>query len=188
MRFVAILLIFLSWLACGAQQVSLPAWYETTTSLNVRASDNTSSRIITVLPSHTRIRVDYITDKNWAAIQHLQQRGFVSTKYIKYVEVIPQMPTQRKEVSSSYSSKKGIISWLFDIGILIVVIIIIRKIAIYVLGIGSICMYWHHGSRECLSIYSTGYNVSLQNHGAFFIRATTGGTTTMPNLGKGTNG
>ncbi len=142
MRFVAILLIFLSWLACGAQQVSLPAWYETTTSLNVRASDNTSSRIVTVLPSHTRIRVDYITDKNWAAIQHLQQRGYVSTKYIKYVEAIPQMPTQRKEVSSSYSSKKGIISWLFDIGILIVVIIIIRKIAIYVLGIGSICMYW----------------------------------------------
>lgn len=122
-----------------AHQAHFPAWYETTTHLNVRTSDNVRARSLAILEPHTQIRVDYMTDKNWAAIEYDGQPAYVSGRYIRYVRDVE--PAMAKPSGSSTSHKKGIWSWLFTIGSWIIGFIIIRKIAIYVLGLISMLMY-----------------------------------------------
>lgn len=122
-----------------AHQAHFPAWYETTTHLNVRTSDNVRARSLAILEPHTQIRVDYMTDKNWAAIEYDGQPAYVSGRYIRYVRDVES--AMAKPSGSSTSHKKGIWSWLFTIGSWIIGFIITRKIAIYVLGIISMLMY-----------------------------------------------
>ena len=81
-----------------------------------------------------------MTSNNWAAIEYMQQRGYVSARYIKYVRDVEAAATT-KPSDSITSHKKGIWSWLFTIGSWIIGFIIIRKIAIYVLGIIRMLMY-----------------------------------------------
>ncbi len=126
-------------LSCFAAEGNFPAWYETTTHLNVRASDNVLARRLGTLPPDMQIQVEYLTSNNWAAIQHEGQRGYVSARYIRYVRDVEVETT--KPSDSSISHKKGIWSWVFTIGSWIIGFIIIRKIAIYVLSLISMLMY-----------------------------------------------
>ena len=65
----------------------------------------------------------------------------MSARYIRYVRDVEAEAATTKPSGKSTSHKKGIWSWLFTIGSWIIGFIIIRKIAIYVLGIISMLMY-----------------------------------------------
>ena len=115
MRKLYILFLFAS-LSCFAVEGNFPAWYETTTHLNVRVSDNARAHKITTLPPNAQIRVDYITSNTWAAIEYGQQRVYVSARYIRYVRDVEAEAATTKPSGKSTSHKKGIWSWLFIIG------------------------------------------------------------------------
>lgn len=138
-----ILLVFLciSVVSVKAEGGVYPAWYETTTYLNVRVSDNARARKITTLAPNTEIQVDYMTSNNWAAIRYGQQRGYVSAQYIRYVRDVEQVSSP--PVSNCVSKTNGLWSWswLFTIALWIIVFSIIRKIAIFVLGLMGMLMY-----------------------------------------------
>ena len=125
-------------LSCAAAEGHFPAWYETTTSLNVRTSDNVRAQKIATLPPHTEIKVDYMTSNNWAAIQYAQQRGYVSARYIIYKrDVEPPRPVR----STPPPKDREWWFWLLTIGSWFIGFIIMRKVAIYGLGLISMLMY-----------------------------------------------
>ena len=138
MRIFTIIVVLFFSLSFIATEGDFPAWYETTTYLNVRVSDNAKAKIITTLSPNTQVQVDHITANNWAAIQYGQQRGYVSARYIRYVRDAEQIPSKPTD---NTSKKKGVWSWLLAIGLSIIGFIIIRIIAIYVLGLISMFMY-----------------------------------------------
>lgn len=143
-RTVMVLLLLIT-LPCWAAEGDFPAWYRTTTALNVRVADNAKARKITTLKKNAEIKVDYITRNNWAAIQYGQQRGYVSCKYIRYVRDA-QVATGNS-ASTHNNTKKTSGGWLnlwniaFNLGMWTLVIVILRKIAIGLLGIISVFMY-----------------------------------------------
>ena len=59
-RMVMVLLLLIT-LPCWAAEGDFPAWYRTTTALNVRVADNAKARKITTLKKNAEIKVDYIT-------------------------------------------------------------------------------------------------------------------------------
>lgn len=95
-------LILLLSLRSFAAEGKFPAWYETTTHLNVRASDNARARRLGTLPPDTQIQVDYMTSNDWAAIQYEGRRGYVSSRYIRYVNDVEATTTKPSNNSASH--------------------------------------------------------------------------------------
>ena len=143
-RTVMVLLLLIT-LPCWAAEGDFPAWYRTTTALNVRVADNAKARKITTLKKNAEIKVDYITRNNWAAIQYGQQRGYVSCKYIRYVRDAQKATSN--SASTHNNTKKTNGGWpnlwniALNLGMWTLVIVILRKIAIGLLGIISVFMY-----------------------------------------------
>ena len=133
---ITMLLFFV--LPCFAGEGTFPAWYESTTHLNVRASDNAKSQSLTILAPHTQIQVDYMTANNWAAIDYQGQRAYVSGRYVRYVRDVEPSVSEHK---TAKTEGQGLWSWVLTIGGWIVGIIIFRAVAIYVLGIIGKVMY-----------------------------------------------
>lgn len=135
-----IIICFLT-LPLAAAEGRFPAYYETTSALNVRVSDNAYSTKMTTLAPNTLIKVDYMTSNNWAAIQLGQNRGYVSARYIRYVRDVetasPPSTSDRKETSDGGS----LWSWLWVLVSTAFCFYIIRKIAVWVLGFASMFMY-----------------------------------------------
>lgn len=133
-----ILLILLLALPCAAAEGDFPAWYVTTTSLNVRAANDAWAQILTTLPPHTQIRVEYMTPNHWGAIQYGQQRGFVSGQYIRYVKDVEEAPVAP---AKSTASKKRTWHWVLVAGLCFLLLTIIHGIGVFILTMAGMFMY-----------------------------------------------
>lgn len=138
-----IFLFVLLALPCAAAQGDFPAWYVTTTSLNVRAADHTGARILTTLPPYTEIRVEYMTSNHWGAIRLGQQRGYVSGKYIRYLKPVEQTPppTPVKSTVSKNKKKNNWWHWVLIGGLWFLLIAIVRDIGVFILSMVGMFMY-----------------------------------------------
>ena len=144
---IHIVLLFLTVLVGKsiAAEGYFPAWYVTTTYLNVRATDNVNGRKITTLDPGTEIYVHHITSYNWAAIDYNGARAFVSRQYIRYVR-----DAERPKVSTSTPIKKqndtNLIALIAEIfGVLLgtaIVCSIIRKAGVILLALASSFMFY----------------------------------------------
>lgn len=140
MRLLFIIIICLFQLPCLAAEGSFPAYYETTTALNVRTSDNVYAEKIATLAPNVEIKVDWMTSNNWAAIQLYGQRGYVSGLYLRYVRDAEKAASGRTERKKE-SDDGGLWSWIWSVTLSIICFLIIRKIAIFGLGLCSVLMY-----------------------------------------------
>ena len=131
------LLLFLAALTSYAAEGDFPAWYETTTRLNIRAADNTRARKIATVAPGTQLQVDYITTSNWAAIQYQGNRAYVSRRYIRYVRDVEQ-PKAKEEADKKPSQTKR---WIYNIILWTIVFFVIRYVAVRALGIAGVLMY-----------------------------------------------
>lgn len=133
-------------LACLAEDVQFPAEYVTTTSLNVRASNNTQASKITTLPAGSRVQVQFITANQWAAIEHNGKIRYVSAKYIRPIETTKSKAPATSTPATSTPKSKSFLSQLLDLAISIALLIIswliFRSMALFVLNTFSRLMYW----------------------------------------------
>ena len=127
---------------CWAMEGEFPAWYETTTRLNVRGEDNANSRLITTLEPNILVLVEYMTENGWAAIDYGGGTYYVNANYITYYKDAVADNNQGNQTSNQgKSSSKGFWSWVFTIVGWTIVFVLIRKVAIYILGFLSLIMY-----------------------------------------------
>ncbi len=125
-----------------ADEGTFPAWYETTTSLNMRTRDTTKAKKITTIPAYTRIKVEYVTSTDWGVTQYSGQRGYVSMRYLRYVDDTNQNSgTFSKTSFGNLKKPKNLWSWIITIGIWTIGIVLLRKIAINLLDKASRLMY-----------------------------------------------
>ena len=138
----ASVLIGICTLFCYAKEGYFPAWYETTSSLNVRTSDNTGARRISTIPAHTRIMVKYVTSNNWGVVEYNGERGYVSMSYLKYAgDVNPNSQSAASKSLNKSAKKKSLWSWIITLGIWMLGIMLFRNLAIRLLDFGSRFMY-----------------------------------------------
>lgn len=139
--FVCFILCFWS-LVSYAAEGTFPAWYETTTSLNMRTRDDKRAKKITTLPAHTKIKVEYVTSNNWGVVQYSNKRGYVSMQYLRYLDSEnPQAKTVSHSTPAKSKKGKSLWSWIITIAIWTVIIVLIRNIAINLLDKASRLMY-----------------------------------------------
>ena len=87
----------------------LPAWYEVTTDLNIRADDNTHATILFVSPKGSVLLVTGFTSNGWAIVNYDGMPVYCSGKYINYVRPY-------KDTSATYRKppeSTGVLSGLF---------------------------------------------------------------------------
>jgi len=143
--------------AKGAGQnsvVTYPAWYETTTHLNIRTSDNSRCRIIETVAPGTRLKVVGQSRKGWAVLEFNSRTAYCSFKYVRYVEPYSEKPVKKKwgTISKLLDSVKSEVSdlWpkartVFYILIGLVILIFwqeILQILIFIgifVGLGALC-------------------------------------------------
>lgn len=126
-----------------AAEGNFPAIYKTTTNLNVRVSPNSGARRIATLAAGTLLQVDYLTTNNWAAIQYSGQRAYVYKRYLVYVKDVKIEKSQEKKEKAHNGNNyiEKIISFIFTIIFYCIGFFIIKKIAIYILGVASTIIY-----------------------------------------------
>lgn len=135
-------LLSLIQLTTNAAEGDFPAWYETTTSLNVRETGSKYGRKVTTLPPHTEIQVNAITSSGWAEVEYgYSGKGYVSSKYIRYLRDMETAPVEAAAQAPAKKSGKGLWGWIGTLIGIVIVFIIVRKIGIYALGLASVLMY-----------------------------------------------
>lgn len=139
--FVSFILCVCSFV-CIASEGTFPAWYETTSSLNIRSTDSKSGRKITTIPAHTRIKINYVTANNWGAVEYSYYKGYVSMKYVRYVDdVTSKSDSYNTNTPVKAKKKKSVWSWLFTIGIWLVGLMFVRNLILRILDWVSGFMY-----------------------------------------------
>lgn len=137
---ICLLLLLFAMLECNAAEGSFPAWYETTTYLNVRVANNAKSSKIATLAPGTQIKVDHITFNDWAAVEYSGKRAYVSVKYIRYVRDDVERPVTKNVAKKKVYGESGY-SVIYRLIVCIVAFLIFRAVAVYVLGFISIVTY-----------------------------------------------
>lgn len=131
-------------LSAGYGEGNFPAWYATTTQLNIRTADNTNSRILTTLPRNTRVEVTGMTANRWAILSYNGKTAYASSRYLRYLGPVT-IQTQQTAEPAPVKKEKSLISKLFDIavniGILCLFLFIVRWAFVTALGIFSGLLY-----------------------------------------------
>lgn len=118
-RLLLILLMLMAVFTTAAAQESYPARCQTTTDLNVRSGSGTRYSKIDLLSKGQEIVVDHIEGEGrdrWGAIDYGHQWGYVSMRYVKYIEpIMPEPPPDTYSSKKSKGGLAGIFSWLWGI-------------------------------------------------------------------------
>ena len=141
-----LLLFLMIAVTMNAYTSELPAWYSTTTNLNVRTAPNTRAHKLETLSKGTRVEVLSIDYNNWAEIRYGGRQAYCYAKYLRYVESSKPVPLTSQtnttpSKSSSHSSDWGIGSWILKIVFYIVALLILRAIMQYCLSWISSLVY-----------------------------------------------
>ena len=148
MHYRKLLLIFTLLIFVLPLSAQLPAWYQSTTRLNIRTYPSTNARIITTVPQHTRLKVVEHYDAGWDKLDYQGRSAYASRRYLSFVEVIEPTPSSSSQFSSSRSSKSlsdSGWSWLWIIVGSSLVIIVLRAVLMIGLGLFSCFVfkiYW----------------------------------------------
>lgn len=108
-RLVILLLLLFCFAMQGWADGSYPARCRVTTDLNVRSSPTKSATKIGLYRNGEYITVDYTTGYDydqWGAVNYGARRGYVSMRYVTYIEPINDTPQQ--QISQPKKSKGGI--------------------------------------------------------------------------------
>lgn len=127
---IILMLLLATGFAALAAGEEYPARCCVTTDLNVRSVPMKNSSKIGLLHKNEYITVEYTTGWSndlWGAIDYGAQRGYVSMKYLKYLEPAKPEPVQK---SVTYESKSGFMQfleglWNFVKWILIILLILL---------------------------------------------------------------
>jgi hypothetical protein len=118
----------------------LPAWYVTTTNLNVRTLPNPRAAKLVTLAKGTRVEVLYIDSNFWAEIRYNGRPAYCSANYLRYVESSRPVPIESNEVEVGSDSSildldiwPWVWHWIWKIGLTFVVLLIMRAILQYCL-------------------------------------------------------
>jgi len=128
----------------AVDQGAFPAWYTTTTNLNIRATASQNGRKITTVPKGTRLKVRSINYSGWAEIDYYGRTAYCASRYLTHSEPEATSLSATSGSSSNGSSSFGwgdILSLAFWIGIAYVVLSLLRRILLVVLGILSTVFY-----------------------------------------------
>ena len=79
-RIIVILLMTLSVVAYAQDTISLPAWFYTTTQLNLRQGPGTSYAKVTSAEKNARLKVLSFADNGWAEVAYLGGSVYCSPK------------------------------------------------------------------------------------------------------------
>lgn len=78
----------------------------TTTSLNLRQSPNTASKVIIAIPKGTAVTIDEDCDCKWILVSYQNQIGYVYAKYLTKKKVEQILPSSAvKYYTNSYGKK-----------------------------------------------------------------------------------
>lgn len=145
-RWIAALLLSILFAVSGtaagsgaAERGEFPAVYQTTTRVNVRASDGAKSQRLGTLADGEAVRVERITDSGWAEISYNSRTAYVSADYLTYIDSV-ETPAARK-VKHSGITLGVIIMWIVRIIIAVVIIKLIQRASVVVMYILSKLMY-----------------------------------------------
>ena len=140
-----VLLLLLLQPVWAAAQVAYPAWYTTTTNLNIRASGSQYGRKINTVSKGTKLKVRSISYTGWAEIDYHGATAYCASRYLTYsgpVETISSgvtgNPSVNEKDSSVWAGLLGVAIW---IGLIMIVLSILRKILIIILGVLSGLFY-----------------------------------------------
>ena len=143
------LLLLLS-LPTLAVEGEFPAYYVTTTNLNVRTADRVGAKRLATVPKGTTLWVDGFTSRGWAAVRDRDGNvAYVSGQYIRYVGAVQveplaeEVPTDTGRTGGGgWKSVGGTLwSWVWQIGLALLVAAVLRKVGLYVLAVASMLMY-----------------------------------------------
>ena len=143
-RIIVILLMTLSVVAYAQDTISLPAWFYTTTQLNLRQGPGTSYAKVTSAEKNARLKVLSFADNGWAEVAYLGGSVYCSPKYIEY-----DCPVETEVEPVHSGSSKGLLStlfgWAWDLLLLSLVVALVRKLLIWGAGLISVVgykVYW----------------------------------------------
>lgn len=108
-RLVILLLLLFCFALQGWADGSYPARCRVTTDLNVRSNPSKSASKIGLYRNGEYITVDYTTGYSydqWGAVNYGARRGYVSMRYVTYIEPINDTPSQ--QITQPKKSKSGI--------------------------------------------------------------------------------
>lgn len=90
--------------AITSEQHQLPAWYVTTTDLNIRSADYVGAEILTTAPQGTHLVVRGFTDRGWAVVDYVDgDIAYCSAKYIEYVSTIQETSVVEEDKPVSFT-------------------------------------------------------------------------------------
>lgn len=143
--------------AIASEQQPLPAWYVTTTDLNLRSADYVGAEILTTAPQRTHLVVRGFTDRGWAVVDYVDgDIAYCSAKYIEYVSpiqetsvVVEEKPASFTENLTSFALSVWSVVRVFLLIILILLVIAFREEIFQMLafvgvfmGIGALVGYF----------------------------------------------
>ena len=139
-RWLLLLLLLMVVVSTEAVVNDFPAWYVTTTKLNIRSAPNSSSYKLGTFAKGSRVEVINIDYHNWAEIRYNGRQAYCYAKYLRYVESSKPAPVTSQSVTTHSDSgfsitDWGIWSWLWTIGISFVGLLILRAIL-------NFCLSW----------------------------------------------
>ena len=108
-RLVILLLLLFCFALQGWADGSYPARCRVTTNLNVRSNPSKNASKIGLYRNGEYITVDYTTGYSydqWGAVNYGTRRGYVSMRYVTYIEPINDTPSQ--QITQPKKSKSGI--------------------------------------------------------------------------------
>jgi len=140
--FLLLLMVFCALTICAQDY---PAWYSTTTDLNIRATDSKRGSKIATVSTGTLLKVNDIKSNGWAEIDYHGQTAYCYAKYLNYQK--PYYSNVSTRSSSSSSSSGGfpfwnIVGWLFYAFIAYIVLSILRHVLLIILGLIGSAFYY----------------------------------------------
>jgi len=132
-----------------AQMVQLPAWYRSTTYLNIRSQPTKRSSVVTTVKPNTNMKVIAFTSNNWAEIEYSGRTVYAYGRYLAFVESvaepIPEPVVTYSPRNSLFSVFKSWIpkdwSWWWTVIAVLVGLFVLRGILTTILGIFSSLAY-----------------------------------------------
>ena len=136
--FLMLFCFLLPLMAIASEQQPLPAWYVTTTDLNLRSADYVGAEILTTAPQGTHLVVRGFTDRGWAVVDYVDgDIAYCSAKYIEYVSPIQETSVVVEEKPASFT--ENLTSFALSVWSVVRVILLIILILLVIAFREEIC-------------------------------------------------
>lgn len=126
--------------------ISLPAWYRTTTDLNLRYGPSARFEKATSAEKGARLKVLRFADNGWAEVSYLDGSLYCSPRYIEYDGAVEEIPEAHQSNDVEY---KGIVptlfGWAWRLLLCVVAIVVVRKLLLWsasVISVVAYKLYW----------------------------------------------